>query len=366
MRAARGRRRWAVLFVYLAAVLVFFEMSARAVLSRKEMFRLVAGVDEASSRLRWARRQDRRPLVQPFDVYHPVRGWALRPGLRDVPAFDGKRLSSTDRGYRGRDGVAERASSSRLRIAALGDSFTFGEDVGDDETWVRQLAILHPGVETVNLGVHAYGHDQMLLTLREEGPRLRPDMVLVGFVHIDLERNRTAFFDYAKPKFVLQDGLLELGNVPVPTPEELRARERWRSKFLDLISMLRARVWDRTGHEARARDALGVALLEALRDGADDVGARPVFAYLPILDEIGAPDPSAGERFFEATCRASGLACVNLRPAFHQRVRAGQRLKKRGHWGPTEHRAAAEDLLVLLTERGLVPPPGATDRPAQH
>ncbi len=366
MRAARGRRRWAVLFVYLAVVLVFFEMSARAVLSRKEMFRLVAGVDEASSRLRWARRQDRRPLVQPFDVYHPVRGWALRPGLRDVPAFDGKRLSSTDRGYRGRDGVAERASSSRLRIAALGDSFTFGEDVGDDETWVRQLAILHPGVETVNLGVHAYGHDQMLLTLREEGPRLRPDMVLVGFVHIDLERNRTAFFDYAKPKFVLQDGLLELGNVPVPTPEELRARERWRSKFLDLASMLRARVWDRTGLEARARDALGVALLEALRDGADDVGARPVFAYLPILDEIGAPDPSAGERFFEATCRASGLACVNLRPAFHQRVRAGQRLKKRGHWGPTEHRAAAEDLLALLTERGLVPPPGATDRPVQR
>jgi hypothetical protein len=130
--------------------------------------------------------------------------------------------------------------------------------------------------------------------------------------------------------------------------------------------MLHARAWDRTGLEARARDALGVALLEALRDEANDVGARPVFAYLPILDEIGASDPSPGERFFEATCRASGLACLNLRPAFHLRVQAGQRLKRRGHWGPTEHRAAAEDLLALLTERGLVPPPGPTDPPVPH
>lgn len=338
--------------MYLLAVFAFFELSSRAFLSRRDLFRRVAGVDEASSRLRWARRQARRPLVLPFDVHHPVRGWTLRSGLRDVPAFGDKRLSSTARGYRGRQDTLAEKDAGRLRVVALGDSFTFGEDVGDEETWVHQLGVLDPGLEPVNLGVHAYGHDQMLLTLEEEGPWLQPDLVLVGFVHIDLERNRTAFLDYAKPRFDLEDGALVLRNVPVPSPEELRAREPWRPKFLDLLSILHARLAEWSGQEARERDTLGAALLAALHDTARELGARAVFVYLPILDEIGAPDPSAGERFFETTCARLELECLNLRPAFHERVKGGQHLKRRGHWGPTEHRAAAEDLLSALVDRG--------------
>jgi hypothetical protein len=349
-------RRLAALGLYLVVVFAFFELSSRAALSRKDLFRRVAGVDEASSRLRWARREGQgRRLVQPFDVYHPVRGWTLRPDLDAVPVFGDKRLSSTARGYRGRRDVPATKPAGRVRVAALGDSFTFGEGVGDDDTWVHQLGVLHPALEPVNLGVHAYGHDQMLLALREEGPWLQPDLVLLGFVHIDLERNRTAFLDYAKPRFDLEGQSLVLHNVPVPTPDELRAREPWRSKFVALLSMLHARVRDRTGLEEQARDTLGRALLTAVDDTAREIGAVTVFVYLPILDEIGASDPSPGERFFEAACRDAALTCVNLRPVFSQRVQGGQHLRRRGHWGPTEHRAAAEDLVRLLAEEGLVP-----------
>ena len=349
-------RRLAALGLYLVVVFAFFELSSRAALSRKDLFRRVAGVDEASSRLRWARREGQgRRLVQPFDVYHPVRGWTLRPDLDAVPVFGDKRLSSTARGYRGRRDVPAAKPEGRVRVAALGDSFTFGEGVGDDDTWVHQLGVLHPALEPVNLGVHAYGHDQMLLALREEGPWLQPDLVLLGFVHIDLERNRTAFLDYAKPRFDLEGQSLVLHNVPVPTPDELRAREPWRSKFVALLSMLHARVRDRTGLEEQARDTLGRALLTAIDDTAREIGAATVFVYLPILDEIGAADPSPGEIFFETACRDAALTCVSLRPAFHQRVQGGQHLKRRGHWGPTEHRAAAEDLVRLLTERDLLP-----------
>lgn len=349
-------RRVAALVLYLVVVLAFFEASSRAMLSRKDLFRRVAGVDEASSRLRWARREgEGRPLVQPFDVHHPVRGWTLRPGLHEVVVFGDERLSSTARGYRGRREVPRTKPAGSVRVVALGDSFTFGEDVGDEDTWVHQLGVLRPDLEPVNLGVHAYGHDQMLLTLREEGPWLQPDIVLLGFVHIDLERNRTAFFDYAKPRFDLEGGSLVLRNVPVPTPGELRAREPWRSRFLDLLSMLRARVRERTGLEERARNALGRALLAAIDHTAREIGATMVFAYLPILDEIGASAPSPGEVFFDNACRDASLTCLNLRPAFHRRVLGGQHLRRRGHWGPEEHRAAAEDLIVLLADRGLLP-----------
>jgi hypothetical protein len=169
----------------------------------------------------------------------------------------------------------------------------------------------------------------------------------VGFVHIDLERNRTSFLDYAKPRFERKGDELVLRNVPVPTPEELRRREPWRSRFLDLLSMLRARLSEKSGREARERDALGRALLGALRDSAREIGARTVFVYLPILEEIGAAEPSDGERFFEGACRDLALECVNLRPAFHRRVQGGQQLKRRGHWDAVEHRAAAEDLLRI-------------------
>jgi hypothetical protein len=348
-------RRLAALTAYLLVVLAFFEVSSRAALSRKDFFRRVAGVDQASSRLRWARRQDQgRRLVLPFDVYHPVRGWTLRPGLDRVTVFGGETLSSTARGYRGQHDVPATKPAGRVRVVALGDSFTFGEDVGDEDTWVHQLGVLRPDLEPVNLGVHAYGHDQMLLTLREEGPWLRPDLVVLGFVHIDLERNRTAFFDYAKPFFDLEGDALVLRNVPVPTPDELRAREPWRPRFLDLLSMLRARVRERIGLEEPARLALGRALLEAIDDTARELGATTVFAYLPILDEIGASTPSPGEIFFENACREAGLRCVSLRPAFHRRVQGGEHLKRRGHWGPREHRAAAEDLVRLLESRDLL------------
>ena len=145
-------RRLATVTLYLIVVFAFFEVSARAFLSRRDLFRRVAGVDEASSRLRWAARQDRRPLTQPFDVYHPVRGWTLRPGLRDEAAFDGRRLSSNERGYRGAREVSESKPAGQRRVAVLGDSFTFGEDVGDQETWVHQLGALDPGLEPSTWG----------------------------------------------------------------------------------------------------------------------------------------------------------------------------------------------------------------------
>jgi hypothetical protein len=76
------------------------------------------------------------------------------------------------------------------------------------------------GTEVLNLGVHGYGHDQMLLYLREEGLRYRPDVVLLGFVQIDMPRNQLSFRDYAKPRFGVRRRLSRR-NVPgVP-------RTRW-------------------------------------------------------------------------------------------------------------------------------------------
>ncbi len=51
----------------------------------------------------------------------------------------------------------------------LADSFTFGDEVSDDETYSSYLQQALPGAENINLGVHGYGHDQMLILLMEDG-----------------------------------------------------------------------------------------------------------------------------------------------------------------------------------------------------
>jgi hypothetical protein len=353
-------RKIVIAAAYCMAVALFLEGTARAVLSSDDFFRRVAGNDEASWRLRWVKRQKNgRRIYYAFDDYHPTRGWALRPGLRDVPAFGDKTLSSNSRGLRGVREYPLDKPAGVARVVVLGDSFTFGEDVGDDEAWPRRLEELMPGTEVLNLGVHGYGHDQMLLYLKEEGLKYHPDVVVVGFLPDDMERNVVAFRDYAKPRFVLQGGQLALRNVPVPSPEEVLAREPYRLKFLDLLSMLRGDYLRRSGHDQDAMRAITLPLIDEMNAAITAAGARAAFAYLPVYGEIDKPDPgmTGRERFFFSYWRQRGIQSMYLRPFFRERLRAGTELKTYGHWGPLEHRIAAEGVKAYLVEKGLVANP---------
>jgi hypothetical protein len=103
----------------------------------------------------------------------------------------------------------------------LGDSFTFGDEVSDDETYAFYLQQMLPQAEVINMGVHGYGHDQMLILLREEGIKYEPDIVIVGFLALDMSRNLLSFRDFAKPRYVLEKGKLRLTGTPIPRPEEI-------------------------------------------------------------------------------------------------------------------------------------------------
>jgi hypothetical protein len=39
-----------------------------------------------------------------------------------------------------------------------------------------------PHTEVINMGVHGYGHDQMLILFGEEGVKYEPDIVILGFL----------------------------------------------------------------------------------------------------------------------------------------------------------------------------------------
>lgn len=349
-------RRFLAWFLYALGVMLAFEGFARVVLSSASLRERLFTNDDASWRLQWIARQDgRKGLSYALDEWSATRGWTLKPNLRDVP-FRGKLVNSNSKGVRGSREFAFEKPSGVTRIVVLGDSFTFGEEVGDDETFSHHLQSMIPGSEVLNLGIHGYGHDQMLLYLKEEGIRYHPDLVILGFMPDDMERNTLSFRDYAKPRFALRGERLELTTGPIPRPEETVAREKWRSKFADLLTMARSRYEWRTRRTPAVTRALTHAILDEMKTTIEAAGARPAFAYLPVYGEIPRVDDSmtGRERAFFAYCRERGIASLYVQPAFRAKAKQGAKFKTQGHWGPLEHLTAAEGLKSELTAKGLV------------
>jgi hypothetical protein len=351
-------RQTALAVLSVLGALVFCEAASRAALSVDPLRkRIQGGQNDASNRLRWVEaRKARLGNAHSYDVHHPLYGWALRPNIRDMRVFGGKVLNSNSLGLRGRREYAYQKPPGVLRLLVLGDSFTFGQDVSDDDTYCRQLEQRLPGAEVLNFGVHGYGHDQMLLYLREEGVKYRPDVVLLGFLYDDMERNLLGFRDYSKPRFEQRGDRLELRNVPVTTPEETLRRELYRSKFLDLWVMLRARWEWRTGASEARMKQLTRAILDDIARVAREVSAQPAFAYLPVWGEHMKEDLalSERERFFFDYCRERGIPALRLQPFFLRRRQAGAAFRRYGHWGALEHQTAAEGIAAGLRDSGLL------------
>ena len=103
----------------------------------------------------------------------------------------------------------------------MGDSFTFGEEVKDDETWPAHLQQLL-GRRVLNAGVSGYGFDQIVLRAERIVPDIHPSAVVVGFIADDIVRTEMRRrWSAEKPYFDIQNGALVLRNVagPATRPE---------------------------------------------------------------------------------------------------------------------------------------------------
>ncbi len=112
----------------------------------------------------------------------PLLGWSLCPGFRGRTRR-GQPVSINARGIR--SGEIPLPKGNEYRILSLGESTTFGIDVGDDETYSARLeehlrtrpAGVRP-VRVLNAGVSAWSSTQSLLWLKERGLELAPDLIL--------------------------------------------------------------------------------------------------------------------------------------------------------------------------------------------
>lgn len=171
-----------------------------------------------------------RVLPSNIAFLDPDRWTVSLQSIRDQnPQFDPELgwipKGSTRIGYR------RHAPLEGAAIAAFGDSFTFGDEVGDSETWEARLA-KRLGSDVLNYGVGGYGIDQALLRYEAYLPSAPRRHVILAFISENINRNVNVYrkfyypktaATFTKPRFVMSASRLTLKPNPV---QALQDRDR--------------------------------------------------------------------------------------------------------------------------------------------
>ncbi|MBW2975594.1 hypothetical protein KY366_07785 [Candidatus Woesearchaeota archaeon] len=104
------------------------------------------------------------------------------------------------------------------RIAVLGDSFTWGAETFMRFSYPSILENLVPDSEVLNFGIEGTGIDVMFLRWKYEVLPLKPDVVIMAMYFDDVRRSQPCIH---KPRFMVEDGELEMTNFPPPSYEEI-------------------------------------------------------------------------------------------------------------------------------------------------
>lgn len=118
-------------------------------------------------------------------------GWSYIPGLSKKIDFEAYRREV----FTNADGIRVPSSGYTFSPNApsalfIGCSYTMGHGLSFEESFVGQFAKLAGDkLQTVNLGVQAYGTDQALLALKKFAPRFKPKVVVYTFMDEHIIRN---------------------------------------------------------------------------------------------------------------------------------------------------------------------------------
>lgn len=229
-------------------------------------------------------------------TYDPYVGWKLKPGASGWQTHEGHAfVSVNDDGFRGPDYSFQKPPGT-MRVAVIGDSFTEGQQVADDDTFsaVAQRILqaqcpfqfigkdgkprIIDRVEVMNFGCDGYGTAQELITLKRWVWRYSPDLVVLMFFSGNDMRNNSAVLegDKCRPFYVYRDGQLVLGG-----PFE----DSWSFRMHCMIRF--------ESRHSRLLDLMGSGkkvLVHMIRKPFEHIRAPIVMKHLPHGFELGLND----------------------------------------------------------------------------
>jgi SGNH hydrolase-like domain, acetyltransferase AlgX len=207
--------------------------------------------------IRWLRPQTVWSM-SPGLFYEDESGYRLEPDYRGVSTNRTEfthQIAINSRGLRGPE-VGEKTEGV-CRILAIGDSFTFGVGVEDDETFpvllAQKLTGLGVPAESLNGGIPGIGVPQEVRWLEYHGLEFEPDMVLLAvFTGNDL-----------LDATILKRGGVELVDGQVVLDEALWRPKHWLYNHSHLYVLIKRAV--PSGLQKEIRGLLGMADPGSLR-----------------------------------------------------------------------------------------------------
>lgn len=285
-----------------------------------------------------------------IDVYDTQLGWSPKKSSQAV-MYDGTIVTFNTSGARGLKEYSIEKPLGKQRILVIGDSFTFGEQVNDAETFSAVLESKLPNIEVMNFGVHGYGIDQMLLNFERQAALYKPDVVVFAFIFDDFMRGFLSFRDYQKPLFELSNGALNLTQVSIPEPLALARRSRFQLNTPLAVQLLKERMWFYFNKTPQL-DLFAEAIFTRVNTFARTNNIIPVFVSLPSGDElktIDTPEPTAGDELLVRFCQKTEAVCLSARPYLLAAYKAGARYDSTRHYSAATHQIVADGLFVDLT-----------------
>jgi lysophospholipase L1-like esterase len=204
-----------------------------------------------------------------------VIGWRMRSNLRT------RRLSTTAQGFRGTRDV----DAAARPIAVVGDSFTFGSDVSDEENYPARLQQqLGDRAPVANLAIEGFSLTQVWLTARHKALLLKPRLLIVGVIEVDFERSQKGYDtgkNFRRPWFRLVNGSL-IPMTQADQPHYIIRQLDARSRLWRLSEM----VMQGVGHHLPVGEwwTLNAALLSEIHRLAREANVPVLFVNLPTIE----------------------------------------------------------------------------------
>jgi len=300
---------------------------------------------------------EKRSLIESAypTAYDEYLGWVPKAGTDGTANLWHTQVTVLENGLRSN---GEEPVGKGL-ILTVGDSFTFGDQVSDNDTWPAVLA--HTlGRPVLNGGVFGYGIDQIWLRADQLMKVYHPAVLVFSFIPDDIERCELSMRSgVSKPYYRPVGDDLVLENVPVPRPFHLTAHGRLQRivGYSYLVHRVMMRFapdfWLRGsgGQNLRAHAAgveVACRLLGRLGERAAQYGVERVVVLVQYEEDISADEVAKVERVLSCV-DTTRVSIVDLRGPLEE-VRQAGRLGElfNGHMTPVGNRWVAQRLRPVV------------------
>lgn len=322
-----------------------------------------------------------------YVVYDDIMGWTVGPNKQ---SSDGMYWSSSE-GIRALQAEVTFADSTeRARIALIGDSFAFSQDVKYEDSWGYLLEqALDSKFQVLNFGVPGYAVDQAYLRYEKDVLKWKPKIIIFGFIANDVMRSMTVYpfikfprwnWPYSKPRFILRDGSLVRINVPPLPPEAIFSREspselpfveydsgykqnEWHKSQFQVSYLIRLLItkfprWIEVSPDISI-DALVSVNASILKDfvrSARQRGVIPIVTYFPSQIDFAPPEVrrvvsefGIAKQLLQVLQQAN-FPYTDLTPCLEELNPDDRFVPQKSHYSPQANAAVASCLRKVVTE----------------